>query len=60
MGTNIWILDKKKFQIIMQSGPCETKLLMVKKNCYCIFSVYFVTGTKNPDISQEGTFWISK
>jgi hypothetical protein len=23
--------------------------------CYCIFSVYLVTGTKNPDISQEGT-----
>jgi hypothetical protein len=31
-----------------------------KHICYCIFSVYFVTGTKNPDISQEGTFRISK
>jgi hypothetical protein len=28
--------------------------------CYCIFRVYLVTGTKNPDISQEGTFRISK
>jgi hypothetical protein len=28
--------------------------------CYCIFGVYLVTGTKNPDISQEGTFRISK
>jgi hypothetical protein len=28
--------------------------------CYCIFSVYLVTGTKNPDISEEGTFRISK
>jgi hypothetical protein len=33
---------------------------MVKKNSYCIFGVYLVTGTKNPDISQEGTFRISK
>jgi hypothetical protein len=34
---------------------------MVKKPiCYCIFSVYLVTGTKNPDISEEGTFRISK
>jgi hypothetical protein len=24
--------------------------------CYCIFGVYLVTGTKNPDISEEGTF----
>jgi hypothetical protein len=31
-----------------------------KHICYCIFSVYLVTGTKNPDISQEGTFRISK
>jgi hypothetical protein len=32
-----------------------------KKNiCYSIFGVYFVTGTKNPDISEEGTFRISK
>jgi hypothetical protein len=35
-------------------------LLMVKKNCYSIFGVYFVTGTKNPDISKEGTFRILK
>jgi hypothetical protein len=28
--------------------------------CYCIFRVYLVTGTKNPDISQEGTSRISK
>jgi hypothetical protein len=28
--------------------------------CYCIFRVYYVTGIKNPDISQEGTFRISK
>jgi hypothetical protein len=28
--------------------------------CNCIFEVYLVTGTKNPDISQEGTFRISK
>jgi hypothetical protein len=27
---------------------------------YCIFGVYLVTGTKNPDICQEGTFRISK
>jgi hypothetical protein len=27
-----------------KSGPCESKLLMV--NCYCIFGVYLVTGTK--------------
>jgi hypothetical protein len=45
----------------MQSGPCELKLLMVIFFiCYCIFGVYFVTGTKNPDISEEGTFRISK
>jgi hypothetical protein len=25
-----------------------------------MFSVYFVTGTKNPDVSQEGMFRISK
>jgi hypothetical protein len=25
-----------------------------------MFSVYLVTGTKNPDISEEGTFRISK
>jgi hypothetical protein len=32
-----------------------------KKNiCYCFFRVYLVTGTKNPDISQEGMFRISK
>jgi hypothetical protein len=32
-----------------------------KKNiCYSIFGVYFVTGTKNPDISEKGTFRISK
>jgi hypothetical protein len=31
-----------------------------KHICYCIFSVYLVTGTKNPDISEEGTFRISK
>jgi hypothetical protein len=29
----------------MQSGPCESKLLMVKKNIYvCICRVYLVTG----------------
>jgi hypothetical protein len=28
--------------------------------CYYIFSVYLVTGTKNPDISQEGISWIPK
>jgi hypothetical protein len=29
----------------MQSGPCESKLLMVKKYIYyCIFRVYLVTG----------------
>jgi hypothetical protein len=34
---------------------------MVKKLfCYCIFGVYFVTGTKHPDISQEGTSKIPK
>jgi hypothetical protein len=27
--------------------------------CYCIFGVYLLTGTKNPDISKEGTFRIS-
>jgi hypothetical protein len=32
-----------------------------KKNiCYSIFGVYFATGTKNLDISEEGTFRISK
>jgi hypothetical protein len=31
-----------------------------KPICYCIFSVYLVTGTKNPDISEEGTFRILK
>jgi hypothetical protein len=32
-----------------------------KKNiCYSIFGVYLATGTKNPDISEEGTFRISK
>jgi hypothetical protein len=31
-----------------------------KPICYCIFSVYLVTGTKNLDISEEGTFRISK
>jgi hypothetical protein len=46
----------------MQSGPCESKLLMAKMLyiCYCIFGVYFVTKTNNPDISHEGTFRISK
>jgi hypothetical protein len=44
----------------MESGPCKLMLLMVKKNCYSIFGVYFVTGTKNPDISKEGTFRILK
>jgi hypothetical protein len=45
----------------MQSGPCESKLLMVIFFiCYSIFGVYLVTGTKNPDISEEGTFRISK
>jgi hypothetical protein len=44
-------------KFIMQSGPCESKLLNI---CYCIFSVYLVSGTKNPDISQEATFRISK
>jgi hypothetical protein len=44
----------------MQSGACESKLLMVKNIWYCIFSVYLVTGTKNPDISEEGTFRIPK
>jgi hypothetical protein len=34
---------------------------MVKKLiCYYIFEVFGVTRTKNPDISQEGTFRISK
>jgi hypothetical protein len=28
----------------MQSGPCESKLLMVKNIYYCIFRVYLVTG----------------
>jgi hypothetical protein len=28
--------------------------------CSCIFGVYLVTGTKNPDISQKVTFRISK
>jgi hypothetical protein len=37
------------------------ELVNGKKNiCYCIFKVYLVTGTKNADISQEGTFLISK
>jgi hypothetical protein len=27
----------------MQSGPCESKLLMVKKKYYCVFRVYLVT-----------------
>jgi hypothetical protein len=41
----------------MQNGPCESKLLMVNFFiCDCIFRVYLVTGTKNPDISQEGAF----
>jgi hypothetical protein len=33
---------------------CESKLVMHngKKKLYCIFGVYLVTGTKNPDISQ--------
>jgi hypothetical protein len=31
-----------------------------KKINYCIFRVYLVTGTKNPDISQEGTSRIPK
>jgi hypothetical protein len=28
--------------------------------CFCIFGVYLVTGTKNPDISEKGSFQISK
>jgi hypothetical protein len=40
---------------------CKVELLMVTFFiCYCIFGVYLVTGTKNPDISQEETFRISK
>jgi hypothetical protein len=27
--------------------------------CYCNFGVYLVTRTKNPDITEEGTFQIS-
>jgi hypothetical protein len=27
-----------------------------KMICYCIFRVYLLTGTKNPNISQEGAF----
>jgi hypothetical protein len=41
----------------MQSGPCEMRIEVVNGQnniCYCIFRVYLVTGTKNPDISQEG------
>jgi hypothetical protein len=45
----------QKPNFIMQSGPCELRIEV----CYCIFGVYFVTGTKNPDISKEGTFRIS-
>jgi hypothetical protein len=38
----------------MQSEPCESKLLMVIFFiCYCIFGVYLVTGTKNPDIRRR-------
>jgi hypothetical protein len=46
----------------MQSGPCKSKLLMVNYFLLLYFRslVYLVTGTKNPDISQEGTFRISK
>jgi hypothetical protein len=47
------IFFSKKFQnlkFVMQSGPCESKLLMVIFFvCYCMLGVYFVTGTKNPD-----------
>jgi hypothetical protein len=55
---NKFVIKKIKNQkFIMQSKPCESKLLMVKNIiCYCIFGVYLVTGTKIPDISQEGTF----
>jgi hypothetical protein len=35
-------------------------LMVIFFICCCIFGVYLVTGTQNPDISQEGTFRISK
>jgi hypothetical protein len=45
----------------MQHLLCKVRIEVVNRKiniCYCIFGVYLVTGTKNPDISQEETFRI--
>jgi hypothetical protein len=48
-----------KSKIYYAKWTLRIEVVNGKKNiCYCIFSVYLVTGTKNPDISQEGTFQI--
>jgi hypothetical protein len=61
------IKKKKKFQkipklkIYYAKWTLRIEVVNGKKNiCYYIFGVYLVTGTKNPDISKEITFRISK
>jgi hypothetical protein len=50
-----------KLEMYYAKWTLRIELVNSKKNiCYCIFRVYLVTGAKNPDISQEGTFRISK
>jgi hypothetical protein len=50
-----------KLNIYYEKWTLQIEVVNGKKPiCYCIFSVYLVTGTKNPDISEEGTFRISK
>jgi hypothetical protein len=50
-----------KFKIYYAKWTLRIEVVCGQNNiCYCIFRVYFVTGTKNPDISQEGTFRITK
>jgi hypothetical protein len=50
-----------KLKIYYAKWTLRIEVVNSKKNiCYCIFVVYLVTGTKNPDISEKGTFRISK
>jgi hypothetical protein len=44
-----------KFKIYYAKWTLRIEVVNGQNNiCYCIFRVYLVTGTKNPDISQEG------
>jgi hypothetical protein len=50
-----------KLKIYYAKWTLRIEVVNGKKNiCYCIFGVYVVTGTKNPNISGKKTFRISK